>query len=86
MRRDEARDCDRLCATRLVVASSKATIDASHSESDAAAAVTAGKARSYRLLQKCIRDKPVGDWTTRLPQMSLPWQQGSAAQHFAWFQ
>jgi len=30
-------------------------------------------------------DKPVGDWTPRLAQSSLPWQQGSAPQHFVWF-
>ena len=29
-------------------------------------------------------NKPVGDWTPRLAQMSLPWQQGSAVQDFAW--
>jgi len=30
-------------------------------------------------------NKPVGDWTPRLAQISLPWQQVAAAQHFAWF-
>jgi len=30
-------------------------------------------------------NKPVGDWTPRLAQISLSWQQGSAPQHCAWF-
>ena len=29
-------------------------------------------------------DKPAGDWTPHLAQISLPWQQGSAAQHCEW--
>jgi len=32
-----------------------------------------------------VENKPVGDWTPRLAQISLPWQQGAASQHFAWF-
>ena len=36
---------------------------------------------------KCSKqsNKPIGDWTPRLAQMPLPWQQWSAPQHFTWF-
>jgi len=36
-------------------------------------------------VMELLSNKPVGDWTSRLAQISLPWQQGAAPQYCAWF-